>query len=85
MQDSGPTAKRRVAPTALAVVALGVCCVPRAAQAQTGGDATSVQSALKQAQRQAAEGLTSDSRLEFGDTDDWIELKTGEWLRGDLH
>ncbi|HET6415593.1 MAG TPA: DUF481 domain-containing protein [Polyangiales bacterium] len=69
---------------ALAVVALGACCVPRAVHAQTGGDATSVQSALKQAQREAAEGLTTESRLEFGDTDDWIELKTGEWLRGDL-
>ena len=70
---------------ALAVVALGACCVPRASQAQTEGDATSVQAAMKQAERQVAEGLTSDSRLEFGDTDDWIELKTGEWLRGDLH
>jgi hypothetical protein len=70
---------------ALAVVALGACCVPRASQAQTGGDATSVQSALKQTERQVTKGLSSDYRLEFGDTDDWIELKTGEWLRGDLH
>ncbi len=70
---------------ALAAAALGACCVPRLAHAQTQGDATSVQGALKQAEHQVTEGLTSDSRLEFGDTDDWIELKTGEWLRGDLH
>ena len=85
MQDSGTTAKRRVGTLVLAAVALGVCCVPRVAEAQTGGDATSVQAAMKQAERQVAEGLTSDSRLKFGDADDWIELKTGEWLRGDFH
>ena len=70
---------------ALAAVALGACCVPRVAEAQTGGDATSVQAAMKQAEQQVAQGLTSESRLEFGGSDDWIELKTGEWLRGDLH
>ena len=69
---------------ALAAVALGACCAPHAAHAQTGGDATSVQAAMKRAERLVAEGLSSDSRLEFGDSDDWIELKTGEWLRGDL-
>ena len=84
MKDSGPTAKRRVAPMALAAVALGVCSVPRVAQAQTPGDATSVQGAMKQTERQATEGLSSEYRLEFGDTDDWIEFETGEWLRGDL-
>lgn len=66
---------------ALAAVALGACCVPRAARAQTGGDATSVQAAMKQIERQVTEGLSSDYKLEFGDTDDWIELETGEWLR----
>jgi len=70
---------------ALAVVALGACCVPRAARAQTGEDATSVQGAMKQNERQVTEGLSSEYRLVFGDTDDWIELTTGEWLRGDLH
>jgi hypothetical protein len=40
---------------------------------------------MKQAEQQVAQGLTSESRLEFGGSDDWIELKTGEWLRGDLH
>ncbi|MGB5220806.1 MAG: DUF481 domain-containing protein [Polyangiales bacterium] len=70
---------------ALVAVALGACCVPRAAEAQTGGDATSVQAAMKQAEQQVAQGLTSESRLEFGGSDDWVELKTGEWLRGDLH
>ncbi|MGB8328850.1 MAG: hypothetical protein WCE62_01890 [Polyangiales bacterium] len=28
--------------------------------------------------------LTEGYELEFRDTDDWIEIKTGEWLRGDL-
>ena len=84
MKDSGPTAKRRVARMAVAAVALRVCCVPLVAQAQTPGDATSVQGAMKQTERQATEGLSSEYRLEFGDTDDWIELETGEWLRGDL-
>ncbi len=69
----------------MAAMALGMCCVPRAAQAQTGGDATSVQGAMKLTERQVTEGLSSEYRLEFGDTDDWIELTTGEWLRGDLH
>jgi hypothetical protein len=76
---------RRVGSVALAAMALGMCCVPRAAQSQTPGDATSVQGAMKQTERNAAEGLSSEYKLEFGDTDDWIELKTGEWLRGDLH
>jgi hypothetical protein len=40
---------------------------------------------MKQTEQEVTEGLSSDYRLEFGDTDDWIELKTGEWLRGDLH
>ena len=40
---------------------------------------------MKQAERQVTEGLSSGYRLEFGDTDDWIQLTTGEWLRGDLH
>lgn len=70
---------------ALAAMALGACCIPRVAEAQLGGDATSVQAAMKQAERQIAEGLTTESKLEFGDGDDWIELETGEWLRGDLH
>ena len=70
---------------ALAAVALSACCLPRVAEAQPGGDPTSVQAAMKQAERQVTEGLSSDYRLEFGDTDDWIELNTGEWLRGDLH
>lgn len=70
---------------ALAVVALGACCVPRAAQAQTGGDATSLQGATKETERQVTEGLSSEYRLVFGDTDDWIQLTTGEWLSGDLH
>jgi len=70
---------------ALALVALGACCVPRAARAQTGEDAPSVQGATKQTERQVTEGLSSGYRLEFGDTDDWIQLTTGEWLRGDLH
>jgi len=77
-----PSAARVVA---LSVFVVGACCVPAATQAQAGGDATSVQAAMRQAEQQAAEGLTRESRLEFGDTDDWIELSTGEWLRGDLH
>jgi hypothetical protein len=70
---------------ARAAVALGTCSVPLAAEAQTGGDAASVQAAMKRAEQQVAEGLASESRIEFGDSNDWIELTTGEWLKGDLH
>ena len=70
---------------ALAAMALGVCCIPLGAQAQTPGDATSVEGAMKQTEQQVTEGLSSEYRLEFGDSDDWIELSTGEWLRGKLH
>jgi len=48
------------------------------------GVVSKVESALRQTQQKAKEGFVEDYKLEFGDSDDWIELNTGEWLRGDV-
>lgn len=48
------------------------------------GVVSKVEGALRQTHQQSKEGLIEGYELEFGDTDDWIEINTGEWLRGDL-
>jgi putative salt-induced outer membrane protein YdiY len=53
--------------------------------AEPVGTVSRVESALRQTQQKVKQGITDDYRIEFGDTNDWIELKTGEWLRGDFH
>jgi len=45
---------------------------------------SSVENAVRQAD-EATEGVfPSGYMIEFGDTEDWIRLTSGEWLRGDL-
>lgn len=36
------------------------------------------------APNEATEGLLPEYTIKFGDTDDWLQLNTGEWLRGNL-
>jgi putative salt-induced outer membrane protein YdiY len=67
---------------------------PAQARAQSGSTTPSgepstsvarVESATKQAEGKVGQGLPTKYELEFGDSDDWIQFKTGEWLRGKLH
>lgn len=43
------------------------------------------QTAATRAQPETDGGLASEYVLELGDSDDWIQFNTGEWLRGKLH
>jgi len=51
---------------------------------EPAGAASKVESAMKKAQADVERGLTPDYTIEFGDTDDWLQFTTGEWLRGRL-
>lgn len=56
-----------------------------AAQFEPAGVASKVESAVEKAREQTEGGVAPDYTIEFGDTDDWLQFKTGEWVRGDLH
>ncbi|NNK09479.1 MAG: DUF481 domain-containing protein [Myxococcales bacterium] len=43
-----------------------------------------VQEAVEQAEAAVEVGIPADFTIEFGDTDDWIQFKAGEWLKGEL-
>jgi hypothetical protein len=51
---------------------------------EPAGPASKVESAMKKTQADVERGLTPDYTIEFGDTDDWLQFTTGEWLRGNL-
>jgi len=44
-----------------------------------------VEPATKHAAQDHREGLTTEYALQFGDSDDWIQFTTGEWVRGNLN
>ena len=44
-----------------------------------------VEHATRRAAQKAQEGLGTEYELEFGDSDDWLQFTTGEWVRGNLN
>ena len=48
------------------------------------GAVPQVQEAVEQAEAAVEVGIPADFTIEFGDTDDWIQFKAGEWLKGEL-
>ena len=74
------------------VVAASVLCWPGSAPAQDVERIESVPEAPPLIARPAAEtveataeaGLPANFLIEFGDKNDWIQFKAGEWLKGEL-
>ncbi|NND13299.1 MAG: hypothetical protein HKO10_04990, partial [Acidimicrobiia bacterium] len=48
------------------------------------GATPQVQEAVEQAEAAVEVGIPADFTIEFGDADDWIQFKAGEWLKGEL-
>jgi putative salt-induced outer membrane protein YdiY len=44
-----------------------------------------VEKSIDQAEEDAEAGLPAEFTIQFGDTDDWLRLTSGEWLKGELH
>jgi hypothetical protein len=54
------------------------------APAQAAATIDSVQESMAQIQLQAASGVSDAYVLEFGDTFDWVQLVSGEWIKGNI-
>jgi len=52
--------------------------------AESRGTVESVKASVMRVQAQASTGLPEDYVIEFGDTFDWIQLVSGEWLKGEI-
>ena len=55
-----------------------------AAPAQAAATIDSVQESMAQIQLQAASGVGDAYVLEFGDSFDWVQLVSGEWIKGNI-
>jgi len=85
------SAKRAVVLTVF-VVAAAVLCSPASAPAQDAQPIEPPPEPPPLITRPAAEtvdgiaetGLPANFLIEFGDTNDWIQFKAGEWLKGEL-
>ena len=44
-----------------------------------------VEKAIDQVEEDAEEGLPAEFTIKFGDTEDWVRLTSGEWLKGEVH
>ena len=54
-----------------------------AAEADEG--AAEVEKAMEDVETETEEGLPAEFTIKFGDTYDWLQLTSGEWLKGELH
>ena len=55
-----------------------------AASVEAAATIDSVQDSLAQIQIQAASGVREGYVLQFGDTFDWVQMVSGEWIKGNL-
>jgi len=55
-----------------------------AAPADVAATIDSVQESMAQIQLQAASGVGDTFVLEFGDTFDWVQMVSGEWIKGNI-
>ena len=55
-----------------------------AAPAEVAATIDSVQESMAQIQLQAASGVGDAYVLEFGDTFDWVQMVSGEWVKGNI-
>ncbi|MGB8329289.1 MAG: DUF481 domain-containing protein, partial [Polyangiales bacterium] len=51
---------------------------------ESEGGVESVKASMMRVQAQASTGLSESHVIEFGDTFDWIQLVSGEWLKGEI-
>ena len=64
--------------------ALPASGVDTAAPAQAAATIDSVQESMAKIQLQAASGVGDAYVLEFGDSFDWVQLVSGEWIKGNI-
>ncbi len=55
-----------------------------AAPAEVAATIDSVQESMAKIQLQAASGIGESVVLEFGDTFDWLQMVSGEWIKGNI-